>query len=366
MPGVIVSNQPFRNQSGIGHDIAKIQSIPQPPPWTEVDGYKEHYRDGKLAVSRNYSVPWGKRPLFFEYMLGYSYSAQSVVIGGGGGGPPPAPSFFLSRIVPAQDPERPWLYCRDVELVQPQGKWVDNTNVFAVDANGQVIVQDGNGNPIKPIHLPCVAYQDASGISDGLAVYTATFMDVDYEIRNDQNPPLNPNVPVELGRWVSRKYTYASQNIPLANLKVVFAAGPHAGQTIPEAGPGLILTGQDCVFEWHEVPDTPEAAFDLCVGSVNLQAFDGLNGYPQFPAGTLLCMAPAKQRFRSKVGRVYWEIKYHMLYKNTGTFANPRGWNYFPDIDGNFYLATYANGTPIFPSADFNTLFEAPAPATYQ
>jgi hypothetical protein len=349
MPGTIETYRPFTNQSGIAHDIPKIQAAGVPPPWREVDGFKEHYRDGRMVVERVYSVPWSIRSAFMEYMLGFSQSKQSVVIGGGGNA---APSFFISRVIPAQDPERPFLYCRDVELLKGNGAWVPNPNTFAQNADGSTFF-DANNHPVL---IDCLQYQDTSTNGDGIGFYKATFMDVDFEIRSDANPPKNPNVPVELGRWVSRKYTYASQNIPLANLLVQFADD---GTLIPEAGPGLIITGQDCIFEWHEVPDVPEAAITACVGHINLQAFDGLGGYPQFPAGTLLCMAPAKQRYRTRVGRVAWEIKYHFLYKS-------QGWNFFPDATGKFRLGQYKGGAPIFPSADFNTLFEVPAPATYQ
>jgi hypothetical protein len=362
--GVISTNFAWPNHSGIGHDLDKLADA-KGAPWVEVDGFTETYSGDHLQVTRYYRCPWGARPLFYAYMLGYSLAKQSVVLGGNG--VPAGNDFFLSRVIPAQDPERPFLYVTDVKLQKGEGAWVDNLDVFARDPDGTIILDNGG----QPIHIPAIRYQDQSDGGDGYALLAVTYSDLDYDVRSDSglNDYLaglgNPNVAKELGRWVSRKYTYQSHNLPLANLQVVFADNPD--EVIPEAGPGLILSGQDVVYEWHQVPDFPEEQVAQCVGHVNQAPFDGLSGYPAFPTGTLLCMAPAKQRYRTKTGRVAWEIKYHLLFKNNGTAANPAGWNYFPDASGRFRQAMYKNsGSPIFPSADFNLLFTVPEPQRYQ
>jgi hypothetical protein len=45
----ILNNIAWINQSGIGHDLDKLETLPRPSPWVETDPFKEHYRDGRVV-----------------------------------------------------------------------------------------------------------------------------------------------------------------------------------------------------------------------------------------------------------------------------------------------------------------------------
>jgi len=351
------SESPFINQSGIGQSFANFSSS---DPWQEVDGYKEHFRQDDIQVVRMFRVAWNLRGLFVNRMLGYSTSQQQTALQGGGS----QVIYRIKRVIPAQHPERPWLYADSVELMKGEGAIRNNANTFATDANGNII-DDTNSNAIA---LPMIEYFDQSGNGDGQALMAVRYTFRDYEILSDDDlvAQWQGN---ELGRWVTQTRKYSVQSLALPGKGVIFndpnAPAAINGTLITQTGVGIIMPVVDYQYAWHQVPDVPEAAIDACVGFVNSQPFDGISGRRQFAPGTLLCMAPSTDRIRTAVGRVAWEIKYHLLYRATG-------WNNYPASDGNFYRVnrtsdgTTANGVPVYPSADFSQLFGIPASVIYQ
>ncbi len=198
---------------------------------------------------------------------------------------------------------------------------------------------------------------------DGVAKLRVTYRPKPYIVRNDaQNAAWESG---ELGRYVERRPTYAIQGVGLGNvsrsgpnqLKFVASAPPGvAGQLIPEAGI-LIVPTAAWSYIWYDVPFYPSQAISNCMGRVNAATFDGIAGFPAFPAGTLLCQAPDIQQGRNACGSpsftIYWKLDYR-----------EQGWNVFPAGDGKFWPATWGGGDPlpdgsnlVFKSADFNQLF---------
>ena len=50
-----------------------------------------------------------------------------------------------------------------------------------------------------------------------------------------------------------------------------------------------------------------------------------------FPAGTLLCVNPEETREISFDSTTF-DVVLKFIYKNNGTIANPKGWNYWPNV----------------------------------
>jgi hypothetical protein len=92
---------------------------------------------------------------------------------------------------------------------------------------------------------------------------------------------------------------------------------------------------------------------------VNETAFDGLQGFPLFEAGTLLCQAPKTTRHRGPTGRIHWTVVYNLIHR-------PQGWNKYPDSKGVFQPVANEDGLPPYTSTEFADLFKPPQPVTYQ
>jgi len=110
--------------------------------------------------------------------------------------------------------------------------------------------------------------------------------------------------------------------------------------------------GINRMIEWvytiHHLLTLPDAYFDLA-GKVNNAAVTSRALGKTFPAGTLLCGNPYTRREITWSGVSMWEVTFRFLYKNNGTFANPRGHNYYPDTNN----ATAA-GIPFVPITNEN------------
>lgn len=209
------------------------------------------------------------------------------------------------------------------------------------------------------------AEQPGTGVfSDGAATLRVTYRQRPYVVRNDaQN---NANGQGELGRWVERQPKYAIQGLPLYNLATSTTAGNQLkfsegfpGTVVPEAGVMLVPTGA-WQYIWHDVPFYPAATIEACQGKVNAADFDGIAGFPSFPAGTLLCQAPEISWRRNACGQIAFRIVWNLDYRP----ADGKGWNGFPAGDGKFYTATWGGGAPaddgsnlVFKPADFSLLF---------
>lgn len=342
---------------------------------TEVEGYAEHFRgDGEQSIKRVFDVPWSSRKQWCDEMVGYSrliVDPQSA---------PGAPDYLLTRSLPVQDPEPGYehLYCSDVRLVGTRGS-DGSGGVFARQAFNvydNTLAEQPQLATAPALTAYKIAYFDRlSGY--GLARYEATFTPRNYEVREDvevqtgqAQKALLPNSRGELERYVTREDRYAVQTIPLPKGQLKFTA--LAGGVLPQFSPAGIagvdqqLVGENAayllrhqaelVYTWHDVPFFDRLAVLGMVGKVNSTAFDGAVGFPFYPAYTLLMQAPVTERYRSTRGALMWRIKFSFLYRPEthltlpGTASGAGG-------SSNFFTVAMPDGTPLYPKADFNTLF---------
>ena len=165
MGGTIINIQTgYIDRSGIAYDMNKA-SYAMPPGWFMCDGYKEHATFNDAGCTIIWEGPWNSRLDFQQWVLG------SVWIDDDG--------VTLHRDIPCQNPEKPWLYATDCELIAGQGAYVVNPNVVAPDGT-----LDGAGNPLA---LGMIMYQDQSGLAaDSLSCKMAvTYRVMDFDILSD-------------------------------------------------------------------------------------------------------------------------------------------------------------------------------------
>jgi hypothetical protein len=371
------------NHSGIGFNLAKIKQ--KPPAWRMLPPYTENWTETETEVQATWNGPWSTLASFRNWMLGYSTSVTT-----------PDGRNLLLRTPPAQHPKHPWLYCTTCELVDGDGAWLPDKTAVATDANGAVLINPATGDPFLnemiafANNLGSQTVFDPGGVNpdtltrfgDGVARCRVTYHALPYEVRDDNDPRVQQLG--ELARYVEREWEPAIQALPIAgqlaqtvifndtsNPVVPFPAGKDAngrpqtvqkalnGTAVPEAGV-LLMPTRSCIWRWYHVPDVNWTAVASCEGKVNDAPFDGVPGFPTYPAGTLLCQSPTIRRTpRTPAGRVSFIIAYRLDFR-------PQGWNRVPWIDFNFYTFTFYDGSPVYKGADFTQLFAPPPPAQYQ
>ena len=244
-----------------------------------------------------------------------------------------------------------------------------------IDASKERVIGGAHNFPDAQgrARLPGLVYAENRGASpvsasgalsgdwaDGVAKLRVTYRSRPYVVRNDvQNAAWGQG---ELGRYVERVPRYAIQAIPLANIaktgqQLLFAATtPFAGIPVPEPGILLVPTAS-WIYRWHDVPFYPAGVFRNLVGRVNLTGFDGILGFPLFPAQTLLCQAPEIRFRRNACGQPTFDISFILDYRESG-------WNQFVASDGFYHFATWGGGQPaddgsnlVFGLAEFADLF---------
>jgi hypothetical protein len=183
-----------------------------------------------------------------------------------------------------------------------RGAWANNPNVVAVDGSGAPLL-DGLGNPVK---VPMIAYYGTGTGSDALSCRVAVHYRIfPFEVRTDaQVAALTQG---ELERYVERQVHRALRTQNLIQ-QVKFYEGPPVGNFIPANGNQKIIPDETLTYIWYDVPDPPYAAWDACTGFVNNAPFDGAKGEKTYAAGTLLCKAPQKIRYRNVIGRITHKI----------------------------------------------------------
>ncbi len=333
------------NQSGISFNLPKFLNMPQ--GWNETDGYKEHFRHDDTQCERVFTGPWGLRPQFIAWALGYSYSIPD----------PQNPELgILKREVPINDPEFPWLYAVDYELARADGAWLLRNDLFV-----EV------GEPPVLVPAPKIGYQGRGPVRDThCATVKIIFRHLTWEVRTDEETDSLGKG--ELSRNIYREPTYSTEAISFpTNARPRFLEGPPGvqGEFVPENVGRLLVPKNSWRYHWMDVPDLPVAGFRECVGKVNLEAFDGARGGQLFAPETLLCMAPVPVRYRTATGRVSHKVTYLFLESPT-----EKGWNAFPALGpaglGEYYRVGWDQNNGVFKTADFANLFKVPTPVNYQ
>ena len=344
-----ISWRPADN-SGVVYDATKIASMPA--TLAECDGYRERLSDNDgWIVERSYQCQWSDVAAAMQWLRGYSRASP------GGGG--------ISRITPAQDPYRPYLYCTDAQLVEPEGAPLQDpgTTFSVTEINTETGEEEEATN-----YIPATVWAEKQGnvFSDGMAKLKATFRTVPYVVRSDLQMANSADAQFqgELCRYVERVPRYAIQGIPLASIakaSQLYFVGTTT--LVPEAGV-LLMPTQSWRYTWHDVPFYPSTAIESAVGRINKDPFDGVAGWPLFPAGTLLCQAPEIIMKRNASGAAAFDVTWILDYR-------PQGWNYFPTGAAGFALATFGGLPPapdgsnlVFKPAPFGILF-SPGPAIF-
>jgi hypothetical protein len=281
-------------------------------------------------------------------------------------GPVPSPTYYLTRACPYQCPDigNETFYCTSVDLDTPDGA-MGQDRVYEHDVEG-----NRTGGPDAWINF----YDSGSARNPLVCKYVVTFSQLPFDVRSDLEIQQSQCNAPEMERYLERAPRGAIQSLPLpTNVLPIFTnqispfqgggvyndpSGKIVGQSIPTSGAYILSLVEEMPYIWEQVPDPPWAAIAACEGCVNAATFDGARGWFSFTTGTVMCNAPLeKKRYRHASGRWYWRITYSFTWK-------PQGWNYFPVADGT-YLAVTFNGKPLYPSADFTTLFQPGPPTAY-
>lgn len=369
-----------RSDSQIVYDA--VQAARMPEGVFETDPYQERISTTEAMVARHYWCPWSLRVSFTQWVLGYSYSLAA--------GPAPGVGT-LRRVPPAQDPERPWLYAQEAEIVERAGAWVLNPN-------NPVLGPDGNqvGNTVAP----CLAYVDNSegaagavavepfpnpgaidhnligeqNYRDGWVKYKVTFRPRDYTILSDELFQITGKS--EVARWVSYREKWGLEALPMAR---VAAAGPQQlkfaqipvdvlpasidppaailGSIVPEPGVRLYPIAH-ITLVWHEVPDRNLTTYLAALGTVNKLPFSAGRGTPTFRPYTLLLKPWETREVIGETGRICWDITFTMAYRAATWVAYPAG-------DGGTYYATFGGRSTdptVYEATDWSNLFTVPSP----
>lgn len=126
--------------------------------------------------------------------------------------------------------------------------------------------------------------------------------------------------------------------------------------------PAIIIRMFDWVYTLHGVWSLGAAYYDL-PGKVNSATVYSRALDRTFPAETLLCSNPSASRELTRYGDNFWTITYRFTYRNLGTLADPKGWNYWlrtdnADSNGLDFerLTDGTNNVPIYTLADFSAV----------
>jgi hypothetical protein len=358
MPGIHIATalnyqNRVQNDSGITTDSAKVLAMPAYyDAWPE-ESYEEFVDDDRMQATICWSVPWSARVEWWQWVLGYatvkSVSVLSTQPGTG-------TSYTLSRLIPHQHPEYPWLYAVEVKLRSGSGAIYNRDDLTVFDSGNQ----PADGPDGETAFNPMLAYGEpgpghTEPWTDGRAHYAVTYKALDYDVRSDSDLSLAPWFGSELGRYVTRTINPGIKAIglpALAKSNFQFTGGPAGikGGVVTSAELPLLQPLAQLEYTWHEVPAPNWTAINSTIGKTNYSAFDTNGSYFPYAAGTLLCQSPRTHHYRSKTGRWVWRITYRFDWLQNG-------WNNFPASDGNFYSAAFSNGQLLYQQADFNQLF---------
>lgn len=314
----------IRNHSGITLDVANLTSM---NGINELPDYREVWEEDNLVCTRTFDVPWSRRKDFVDEMVGFSRNLTD---------PADPTKGKLTRLVPDQHPEYPWLYAVSAEMFSGVGAYGKN--------------EAGS----------LIAFYDATTKKEGFARTRVTYRALDYRVASDS--AVAESAIGERIRYISRFYTYSAENLKLPGSAFRWVTAPQ--DSIQEPPPKLFPT-KEITLVWHEVPDVPEANIESTIGKVNDASFtDQPNSGRLYEAGTLLFLAPDIKRYRTVTGRVAHRISYKFLFRATGhNKLYRRSTGQFEDVSRDGTTATTA-GNRIYDSADFSLLFTQPTPVS--
>jgi hypothetical protein len=360
--------------SGVTLDIAKMALMPTSAQ--ECGPFQMEDTEHGKQTTRYYEVAWSQADAFQRWCYGYSEAVTQNVLQAGGN----QPSSQLRRVIPAQDPRYPYLYCDDVRLEECKGVILPDPGALmsTLPAFGPEQPVDPGGNPVGDNSdeqgiWPDIIYAEKTTVEnvnfqDGNARFRVRYRSRPYPIRNDTDTDNHPLL--ERSRFVQVERRFAIQALALAKLTalqnnnlglkpLVFDNGPFQGSQIPEAGV-LLMPTQTYLVTCHEWPYDigQQMEFIGAIGTINSAPFQPAPGWPPLFAKSALCQAPdIHGPVRNAAGALVWRCTLRFDVR-----MNPEGgnWNAFPAPNGQFYEASFGGGLNdprVYQTSDFNSIF---------
>lgn len=151
--------------------------------------------------------------------------------------------------------------------------------------------------------------------------------------------------------------------LPEKGLYWLVSTGPFVGEELDYMdAPGKISQLLEWTYEIRNALYVPAGVWGY-PGHVNTYEVYSRTFDIRFPAGTLLCGNPTVSKEISFSATTF-NISLRFLAKNNGTYAAPKGWNYFPRVSKvggaiSFEPIYDTNGVAkiIYPYADFRSIF---------
>ena len=173
------------NDSGLTNDPNKILSMPGYYDWWPCEPYDEMFDDDRSVATICWEGPWSNRLQWMQWVLGYTTVVNSGVAILKAGPVAANASPSLSRVIPHQHPEMPWLYATDCKLVKGKGAIFNRDDLVVLKGGNAVNGPDG-----EPAFNPMLAYGEPGPggtmpWGDGKCVYAVTYRALDYEVLND-------------------------------------------------------------------------------------------------------------------------------------------------------------------------------------
>lgn len=226
--------------------------------------------------------------------------------------------------------------------------------MYAVSAS----LRKGIGEPAANALGTMIDYKAPGGAAgSGKCIIDLTYRAIDYYVISDEG--IADSVPKELGRFVSRSESYATESVTLGGGGFKYTGGnPAKPEVVQEPGSKLFFT-KALKYTWHQVPvgsnwllpAALQTHIQDCLGMVNAAAFD--TRYTT--AETVLFLGPEIRRVRMSDGGPAVDIDYNFVFR-------PSGWNRLWRAGAiNAFAAiepVVAGGAKLYPTADFNSLFE--------
>lgn len=261
---------------------------------------KEYLYPGQAEVERRLLCAWEERITLCRQLLGY-WSVGS---------------YFPPDLYVAQGNEA--LY-----------------NVYAYECN------------VEPIPTP----PDTAGLGYKKAIVTVRYRVQDYYMVGEDTV------------FITESIEPAAEFLTLTRKGLYFGTGGSAVPLDEDAEPpAMIIRMFDWVYTLRGVWGLGAAYYDL-PGKVNNAIVYSRALSRIFPAETLLCGNPSAHREITRYGDFTWTITYRFTYRNHGTLADPKGWNFWPrtdnaDVDGIDFerITDGTDNVPIYTLADFSAV----------
>jgi len=219
---------------------------------------------------------------------------------------------------------------------------------------------DAGDNPLNDVYARSVDIQSvgaapgaAAGELYNKAELTIRYSTLDYDI----------DVPEGATVYVTEAIEPAAEFLTMQEEGLYWAA---AVPLNPNEAPSMVVRMFDWVYTVHRASSVPADIWTY-IGYVNSDYVTSRSLGLGFAPGCLMYGNPSLKREVTSEGATAWTITYRFTHRNNGTYASPKGWNYFPrsddlDANNNVTFAKVYNSTTIndtywvkpYPEASFS------------